>query len=130
MLRTLPFLVQFALMIYTLIECIQTTDDDVRNLPRWGWIALIVLVPLAGPIAWLFAGRPQSLLEATPRPAPAPPAVLAPDDDPEFLESLHRSNLEHENLLKSWEEDLRRREHRLRDQHPDDDPDGPQRPVS
>ena len=130
MLRTLPFLIQLALMIYTLVECIQTDDDDVRNLPKWGWIALIVLVPFAGAIAWLFAGRPQALFNAPGSEVAPPPRMIAPDDDPEFLESLNRSNLEHENMLKSWEEDLRRREHELRDR-PDEgpSPDGPQRPV-
>ena len=39
---------------------------------------------------------------------------MAPDDDPEFLEQMRRGNTEQERLLEKWEDDLRRREQRLR----------------
>lgn len=38
----------------------------------------------------------------------------APDDDPEFLRGLAASRRQDEELLKSWEADLRRREEELR----------------
>ena len=53
---------------------------------------------------------------------------LAPDDDPEFLAELdRRAAPEHEKLLGSWEEDLRRREEELRRDRGEssDGPDGP-----
>lgn len=43
------------------------------------------------------------------------PRPVAPDDDPEFLEQMRRGNAEQERLLEQWEDDLRRREQRLRE---------------
>jgi hypothetical protein len=39
----------------------------------------------------------------------------APDDNPEFLAKLKKDNSDHERLLRTWEDDLRRREEQLRD---------------
>ena len=118
MLRALPFIIEVVLLVVCLVDAAQTPADRTRGLPRWTWIMLIVLVPFAGPIAWLFAGRPRR--PDAPPPAGRPsrdyvtqPRTIAPDDDPEFLRALKRQN-EHEALLREWEQDLRRREEDLR----------------
>jgi hypothetical protein len=99
MIRVVIYLVELSLLVYALIDCIQTEGERVRNLPKIGWILLIVLVPVVGPIAWLLAGRPQrggsgqpswrpsSAGGPTPRSGSRPP--LGPDDDPEFLRHLN-----------------------------------------
>lgn len=51
MVRYLPFLLEIALLLYTLIDCIQTDERRVRNLPKLLWTVIIVLVPFVGPIA-------------------------------------------------------------------------------
>jgi hypothetical protein len=124
MLRVLPELVWFGLLVFCLIDCVQTPDGDVRNLPKWGWILLMVLLPLVGSVAWLVAGRPE---RGAGRPARAPwPATRTagfpeyerpprgPDDDPEFLRGIKRADDDHEQVLRQWEEDLRRREEQLK----------------
>lgn len=118
MLRALPFIIEVVLLVACLVDAIQTPPESTRSLPRWTWILLIVLVPFAGPIAWLFAGRPRN--GKAPAQAIWPtrdyvtqPRTIAPDDDPEFLRALKKQN-EHEALLREWEEDLRRREEDLR----------------
>jgi hypothetical protein len=146
--RGLPVLAEFGLLVYCLIDCVQTPEDKVRNLRKVWWIMLIIVLPLAGSIAWLGAGRPR---RSRPSPHQHGPAmrnlgrgqgrVLGPDDDPEFLARIseqHSVDEEHERLLSAWEEDLRRREAELRgetpgeapptrsteerdDQHPEDD---------
>ncbi len=86
MVRVLPALIELGLLIYALIDCIQTPDKAVRNLPRWGWLILIILIPYVGPIAWLFAGRPLRSGAAQRggpwptkvRAAPAPAGGVAP----------------------------------------------------
>ena len=90
-----------------------------------GWVLLIVLVPLAGGVAWLVAGRP---LQPGPRRVSWPatqtsgfpeyerPRPLGPDDDPAFLAEQRRSDEQHEQMLRDWEEQLRERERRLREQ--------------
>ncbi|NGN63690.1 PLDc_N domain-containing protein [Streptomyces sp. A7024] len=96
MLRYLPFLLVLALWIYAFIDCLNTPEKEVRNLPKLVWVAIIVLfgTVLFGPLAWLFAGRPRG-----PRIAaagggssrgrgPRRGGWVAPDDNPDFLRSL------------------------------------------
>ena len=116
LLRGLPVLIEIGLLVFCLIEAIQTPGDEVRNLPKFTWILLIVFLPLIGCIAWLVAGRPNSRRMSSwrvgngfpeyerPAAVPAPPA---PDDDPEFL--------------RTWEADLRARESELRREREDKD---------
>jgi Phospholipase_D-nuclease N-terminal len=122
--RYLPVLLVIGLEIFALIDCIQTSEDEARHLPKLAWILLIIVVPIAGSIAWLFAGRPRRAQIEYGRPAHPSGAVrspgpLGPDDDPEFLDQLRRRDAEQERMLKQWEEDLRRRERELRDDSED-----------
>jgi hypothetical protein len=80
-------IIELGLLVYCLIDCIQTDSTTVRNLPKLGWLLLILVFPLVGGIAWLVAGRP--------RPGPSrrwasPPR--GPDDDPDFLRRLRRDD--------------------------------------
>ncbi|HLR96017.1 MAG TPA: PLDc N-terminal domain-containing protein [Jiangellaceae bacterium] len=112
--------VALALAVYAAIDCAQTPRDRAKHLPKWAWIILIILIPLAGPAAWLLAGKNRTGGASQP-----PPPVVAPDDNPEFLRQLRDIDEEHESMLKDWEENLRRREDELRDEDPsrrDDDP--------
>ena len=115
--RYLPVLLLIGLEIFALIDCIQTSEDEARNLPKLAWIILIVIAPLVGAIAWLFAGRPRATAAegAQPTRSSSPAAgrsarPLGPDDDPDFLDQLRRQDAEQERMLKQWEEDLRRRD--------------------
>lgn len=136
MLRFAPVIIEVLLLVYCLIDCIQTPEAEIRNLPKWAWMLLILIVPLVGGVAWLVVGRPTrvggrgSVLWSAPstaggaqRPGPSP-QVMGPDDDPEFLRQMKQGNAEQESLLKRWEEDLRQREERLRND-PKDPPDTP-----
>ena len=58
LLRGLPVLIELGLLVYCLIDAIQTPSQDHRNLAKPLWILLIILVPIVGGIAWLVAGRP------------------------------------------------------------------------
>lgn len=53
-------IVSFALWVFCLVEAIGTPPDRIRNLPKVGWVVVILLFPLVGSIAWLVAGRPES----------------------------------------------------------------------
>jgi hypothetical protein len=124
LLRGVPLLLEIGLTIFCLIECIQTPEGSIRNLPKWGWIVLILVFPLIGSIAWLFAGRPVvawrgSRVAGTVSGFPEyqrdrAGTPIGPDDDPEYLRELGRVNAEHEQTLQQWEAQLRRREEELR----------------
>jgi Phospholipase_D-nuclease N-terminal len=131
--RVLPALVELGLLVFCLIECIQAPEGEIRALPRWAWIVLILLVPLVGGIAWLVAGRPLRRPGAG-RTAAWPSGPTAgfpeyqrpprgPDDDSEFLAGIGRADREHEDVLRRWEEDLRHREEKLKAQPGDPGPD-------
>jgi hypothetical protein len=96
MLRVLLFVVPIALAIYALVDLVQTRDEDVQGLPKLAWVALIVLIWVVGPVAWLVAGKRgrRWLPGLSPRPAGpsggAPGRPIAPDDDPDFLRGLGR----------------------------------------
>jgi len=83
--RVLVALITIGVTIYAFVDCLRSGDHEVRNLPRPLWL-LITLVPLVGGLAWLTFGRPSSW-----QPVPRAGRPLAPDDDPEFLQSLDRS---------------------------------------
>jgi hypothetical protein len=113
----LPVLLEVGLLIFCLIEAIQTPADEIRGLSKGWWIVLIIFVPLVGGIAWLVAGRPvrhrttnqwrmgSGFPEYERNRAPR-----GPDDDPEFLSEIGKVNDEQEETLKKWEADLKRRE--------------------
>ncbi len=142
-------LAALAVWLYCLLDAITTDRARVRLLPKGLWVAAVLLLFVAGALAWLAWGRPRgpgprrrpgvaprlgtsvrtSWPAARPRSRasgpsrrPGPPA---PDDDPDFLARLDRQAAQdHERLLGSWEEDLRRREEELRrDRNSDGEPD-------
>ena len=93
MLRYLPFLLVLALWIYAFIDCLNTPEKEVRDLPKVVWVIIILLFGevLVGPVAWLVAGRPRKAAGNGPRPPRGGATAhrfVAPDDNPEFLKSL------------------------------------------
>ena len=127
MIRYLPYLIEIALLVYCLIDCIQT--DVPRNLSKTTWVFVIILLPVVGGIAWLVAGRPERR-QARNVPWPSTqtagfpeyerPRRSSPDDDPEFLAGMRTSDDKHEQMLKDWEAQLRDREHKLKADEPRD----------
>jgi hypothetical protein len=83
--RVLLALITVGITIYAFVDCLRCTDEEVRSLPRPVWL-FVTLVPLVGAMAWLTFGRPTA--------GPPPGRQIrppAPDDDPDFLQSLDRS---------------------------------------
>lgn len=84
MARVIVFLVVIGIMIYALIDCLRTPEQEVKALPKPVWLLAIVVVPVAGGVLWILTGRADSGPVLPSR----RPRYLAPDDDPEFLRSL------------------------------------------
>ncbi|MFF0190099.1 PLD nuclease N-terminal domain-containing protein [Streptomyces sp. NPDC005244] len=125
MLRYLPFLLVLALWIYAFIDCLNTPEEEVRGLPKVVWVIIILLFGevLVGPVAWLVAGRnrrgPAGGVASSEGSRGQRARFVAPDDNPEFLDSLKAENRKDESRrdethLKDWEADLRRREEELK----------------
>ncbi|MGS2588538.1 PLD nuclease N-terminal domain-containing protein [Streptomyces hebeiensis] len=81
MLRVLMILVPLALSIYAFIDCITTEEKEIRYLPKPIWAILVLLFPLVGSISWLIVGRDRARTARRGN-------WVAPDDNPEFLNSL------------------------------------------
>ncbi|MCX4916257.1 MULTISPECIES: PLD nuclease N-terminal domain-containing protein [unclassified Streptomyces] len=130
MLRYLPFLLVLALWIYAFIDCLNTPEEEVKGLPKVVWVIIILLFGevLVGPVAWLVAGRnrrgPAGGVGSSEGSRGQRARFVAPDDNPEFLNSLKAENRKDESgrdagrrdetLLQDWEADLRRREEELK----------------
>ena len=84
-----------ALTIYALVDLSVTQATRLRAFPKPVWIALIVVLPVIGPILWLTIGKNR---RATTKPK-------APDDDPNFLGTLGESADER---IQRLEEELRK----------------------
>ena len=130
MLRAVPLVVALVLAVYSVVDVLQSERRVLGRLGRIGWLALVLLVPVLGPLVWILSARSRA---AAAGPAPsggAPPRrVLAPEDDPDFLRQLRESDTRHERMLEQWEEDLRRRERGLRGDESSDPPPEPPAPA-
>lgn len=117
-------LLDLALIVVALIDCLSAEEFAIRALPRAAWVFIILLFSPVGAIAWFVAGRPAPPVRLSNgtvwRPgngfpeSDRPARSSAPDDDPEFLRDLAASLRDDESMMKKWEADLRRREEELR----------------
>ena len=129
--EALPELIWIGLLVYCLIDCVQSPEASIRALQKPVWIILIILLPIIGGICWLFLGRPQGSRQGRWQPGAGSlestrPRPLAPDDDPAFLKQVDAGNKNREAMLKQWEADLKRREQELREPNPPAEPDDPE----
>jgi hypothetical protein len=105
-------LIVLGLWIFCLVDVITSTDGTTRNLPKIGWILIVLLLPLIGSVLWLVAGRPET---NQPYRGPAsgrfpeydrPGRHVAgnPDDDAEFLRQCRERAEEQRRKAKQQDE--------------------------
>lgn len=121
MIRVLPYLVEIALLVFCLVDCISSPPQLIRNLEKGWWIVLIIILPLVGGIAWLVAGRPVRtdggqwrMGSGFPEAERPRPAYSRNEDDPAFMAEMARIDREHEEALKKWEAKLAAQEAELK----------------
>ncbi|QDO89847.1 hypothetical protein FNH13_17185 [Ornithinimicrobium ciconiae] len=86
MLRVAMAVAVLAFTVYCVVDVVQTEEDKVRGLPKLVWLLVVLIVPLAGGLSWLIAGRARGILQ--PRPQTRPRGPRGPDDDPDFLRGI------------------------------------------
>lgn len=84
--RYLPLIIVALLTIYCVVEVAQAEPYAVRTMPRWLWAVVVICLPLAGALCWLFFGRPTAETRGNAPRVHQPPK--APDDDIDFLRGL------------------------------------------
>ena len=82
--RFVTIVLVIALSVYALVDCLQTPNP--KALPRALWLAIILFLPVIGPLLWILFGRANGRGWGR-----DDDDVLGPDDDPSFMRDLHRS---------------------------------------
>jgi ATP/ADP translocase len=53
-------ILQLGLMFFALVDLIRRDETQLRHLPKWGWVVIVVVVNLIGPILYLLIGREEA----------------------------------------------------------------------
>jgi len=68
--------------VFSIVDCAVQPATRHRGVPKWVWIAIVVVLPVIGGILWFAIGRR--------RPGGQDSRPYAPDDDPVFLRSIDK----------------------------------------
>jgi len=84
MIRVAGTIIAIAFYIYSIIDVIRSPKNQVRTLPKYVWLVIVVVLPVLGGAMWLILGRvwPAGGLNGK-KTGPG-----APDDDPKFLRKI------------------------------------------
>jgi hypothetical protein len=50
-------LLVLALMVFALVDIIRRDDSQVRHMPKFVWLLLVILLPFIGSVLWFGIGR-------------------------------------------------------------------------
>ena len=89
-----------AFTIYALVDLFMTQNPRVRAFPKPVWIAVVVALPILGPLLWLFVGKTSG------KASKKQSSGRAPDDDPGFLGSVGKESADER--IRRLEEELRK----------------------
>ena len=102
MLRVLLYVLPVAALLYGLLDLRRSEPYEREGLPLWGWLAVIVALPVVGTIVWVVVSTSRRR-DARPGPPGRPGGPgsggggcrpggpgAAPDDDPDFLWRLEQ----------------------------------------
>ena len=84
MVRALLILLPLVLTLYTFVDCAMRDDSQIKKIPKWGWLLVILFLQPIGGLVYLVIGRVRKLRG----PKPGKKRILPPDDDPDFLRSI------------------------------------------
>ncbi|WP_067194654.1 PLD nuclease N-terminal domain-containing protein [Microbacterium sp. XT11] len=70
--------------VFSIVDCAAQPATRHRGVSKSAWIAIVILIPVIGGVLWFALGRRRRADGEGER-------LRAPDDDPEFLRSLSRS---------------------------------------
>jgi hypothetical protein len=87
------FLISVVFWLWAIFDCLTSDTKRVRNLPRWAWVAVVLVFLEFGALAWVIFGRPRASKPAARGSSPhlqpgRSTRPVGPDDDPDFLRNL------------------------------------------
>ncbi|GLU49221.1 PLD nuclease N-terminal domain-containing protein [Nocardiopsis ansamitocini] len=106
-------LLSIVLWVYAFFDALTSPAEEVRNLPKLLWLAIILIFMVVGPLLWFYLGRPRAPVTAADSASVTATSVddldpsdfqkpsgrqrpLGPDDDPEFLRRLDNKRIDPE----------------------------------
>ena len=84
--RLLIYIIPLAITLYAIFDIASTPQEQIRNLPKWGWIVIVLLLETLGALAWFIAGRPKRSPNSGGGNRRG--TIIPPDDNPDFLRGL------------------------------------------
>ncbi|WP_217181172.1 PLD nuclease N-terminal domain-containing protein [Streptomyces sp. AC495_CC817] len=69
--------------VFSIVDCALQPATRHRGVRKAAWIAIVILIPVIGGILWFVLGRRRADDQST--------RLIAPDDDPEFLRSIDKT---------------------------------------
>jgi len=85
--------------VFSIVDCAIQPATRHRGVPKGVWLLIVILIPVLGGILWFTIGRFRAGGRGAAR-------SVAPDDDPEFLRSLGKT--EQDDRIRRLEEELAR----------------------
>ena len=127
MARIMLVVLALAITIYAISDWVSRSRTwTPGRVNRWVWLAVIVLIPIIGPLAWIIVGLVTRAEQRRVNTSPdsTPPRSSRPDDNPEtFVTRLAAYNAE---ALSDLADRISRRQHRSRPvRRPNDSPQMP-----
>ncbi len=86
--------------VYSIVDCAVQPQTRHRGVSKGIWIAIVALVPVIGGVLWFTLGRRRANDDG------GAIRIVAPDDDPQFLRSISKS--EQDARIRRLEEELAR----------------------
>ncbi len=90
-----------ALDVFSIIDIITIDERRVRGIPKFLWVAVVILFPFVGVILWFTIGRARGDSGSG---GSDQRRTVAPDDDPNFLRNLRRDEEADERIRKLEQE--------------------------
>jgi hypothetical protein len=84
MIRVAGVLLALAFYIYSIIDVLRSPKSQVRTLPKYVWLVIVLVLPILGGAFWLLLGRTRPSGGVNRKKS----GPSAPDDDPKFLRKL------------------------------------------
>lgn len=90
MARILLVVISLAITIYAIADwAARSRSWTPGRVNRWVWLAVILLIPFLGPLAWIIAGVvTRAEQRRTSHHPTEPPPAARPDDNPEAISDL------------------------------------------
>lgn len=77
-----------AVTLYSLFDCSARDSTNIRIMPKWAWLLVILFIPVIGLLMWFIFGRGWQGQGGPGAGGSRRRGPVAPDDDPDYLRRI------------------------------------------